>query len=191
MNNFSVLWGYKQFSSKEDARKYCLSEACQENIDYLYGLSYSLSEKGKTELQVCHGHGYPMESVSSMEASYVGNEANRLKELRDYFNNIPARPGYKWIYSDHGLHSVYQVIDLDNATNEHPVFLDYMKSNNVSKNRTTEVFNFWLDAHLNPSINNEFKLTYTFQMENLIPENAKLYDLCTMERKIKKSKRKS
>lgn len=174
MNNFTVLWEYKPFKSKEDARKYCISDECERHISYLDGLSYSLREQGLTEPKVSQGHGYPEESASSFEAAHVSNEANRLRRMRRYFKGEAPSPGCKWEYSTHGLHSVYEKIDLKNATMKHPVFLEYIKEQNISKSEKKEAFKIWYTAHRDGGVNNYFKLQYHFKLKELIPEDTVL-----------------
>lgn len=181
MNNFSVLWDYTKFNSKEEARKYCLSKKCEDSISYLDGLSYSLMEKAATEVPVQGGHGYPMEAPSSTEASYVSAEANRLRDLRKYFKGIKPRPGYKWVYSTHGLHSVYQEIDTSNISKNHPAFIDYCKSaeRKLSQSEIDKAYKLW-ESQFNEELtgisamNKIFKLAYHFKMDDLIPESTKL-----------------
>lgn len=173
-NNFGPMWSHTPFKSKEEARKFCLSKKCESEISSLDGLAYSLHEKGLTETPVQHGHGYPLESPSSLEASYISSEANRLRDLRRYFKGNNAKPGYKWVYSTHGLHSVHQEIDLSNVSPKHPVFLEYVKNQKLSKKDHDEAYQVWLRANTEGGMNNAFRMAYHFKMKDLIPDDYSL-----------------
>lgn len=184
MNNFTVLWDYVKFNSEQEAKKYCLSKKCQDNISYLDGLSYSLMEKAATETPVQGGHGYPMEAPSSTEASYVSAEANRLRELRRYFKGEKPRPGYIWKYSTHGLHSIHQEIDTSNLSKKHPVFIDYCKSagRKLNQDEIDRAYKLWVSQFNQEltgiaAMNKIFKLAYHFKMDDLIPEGTKLKEM--------------
>jgi hypothetical protein len=164
-----VLWNYKQFTSEQDAKEYCLSKECDDAILNLNGLTYSLSEQSKLEIPVPQGHGYPLDTPSGMESSYTSNEASRLTTLRDYFRGVNPNPGYLWKYSTHGLHSVNQVIDTSNLNSVHPVFLDYVKDNNIEDNDIKDAYIIWENYIKNPTMNNLFKVTYWYKIKDLIP----------------------
>lgn len=175
MNNFSVLWDFTKFNSESEAKSFCLSKKCKDHISYLDGLAHSLHETGLTEPKTSQGHGYPVESNSSMEASYVSAEASRLRDLRKYFKGEPARPGYKWIYSTHGLHSVNIELDLKNATSNHPVFLEYIKGQNFKGSKKESEFQYWLKEMSGPTtMNSMFKMAYRYKMVDLFPDGTTL-----------------
>lgn len=181
MNNFGPNWDYVKFNSKEEARKYCLSKKCEDNISYLEGLTESLLDRARTEVPVQAGHGYPMEAPSSTEASYVSAEAGRLRELRRYFKGQKPKAGYRWKYSTRGLHSVYQEIDTSNLSKNHPVFIDYCKSaeRKLSQDEIDKAYRLWVSQFNEEltgiaAMNKIFKLAYHFKMDDLIPEDTKL-----------------
>jgi hypothetical protein len=176
MGNFSISWSYKQFKSEDDARIFCTSDEFDSYVSSLEGVAYSLYEQGLTEPKVSQGHGHPAESNSSMESAYCNSEADRLREMGRYFRGEKPRPGYVWVYSTHGLHSVSQKIDISNLTPKHPVFLDYIKGQNLNRKERSEAYSLWksqFDDNAN-SIDIFFKLTYNFKIKDLIPNNIKL-----------------
>ena len=178
MNNQSIAYSPIQFTSKDHAREYCLSKECADHLSSLSGQCGTLWEMSETEPKdFVAGMGQPAETRSGFLASYIHNEIERLGQLRRYFQGQAARPGHKWVYSTHGLHSVHWEIDLVGANESHPVFVEYIEGQKLDKKKKREVFNFWLDCHKNPSLNNMFKLAYKFKLEELIPDNVKLLSM--------------
>lgn len=151
-----MIWSYTKFNSKEEAKAFVLSSTFENHLSSLNSAAHSLIEQGLDE------------------GSYCEQEASRLRELRDYFSGVPPRPGYVWEYSTHGLHSVYQAIDMSNITKRHPVFLEYIAGQSITKREENEAYNIWKKAVTQGGINNLFKMTYHFRMKNLIPDNIKL-----------------
>jgi len=179
MNSFSPGWSYKQFNSEDDARAFCTSKEFDSYVSSLEGTAYSLHERGITEPRVSQGMGQPYESNSSMESSYCSAEANRLRELGNYFRGVKPRPGYTWEYSTHGLHSVFQKIDTSNLTPKHPVFLEYIKGQNLNKKDHKEAYSLWVSQFNSKgdqleNMNLAWKLAYHFKIKDLIPDNIKL-----------------
>ena len=179
MNSFGPSWSHKQFKSEDDARAFCTSKEFDSYVSSLDGTAYSLHERGMTEPKVSQGHGYPVESNSSMESSYCSAESNRLREMGNYFRGVKPRPGYVWEYSTHGLHSVFQKIDTSNLTPEHPVFLDYIKGQKLTKKDHKEAYSLWLSQFDSKgsqldNMNLAFKLAYHFKMKDLVPDHVKL-----------------
>lgn len=178
MNNSGPLWSYKKFKSKEEARTYCLSEECKRHISYLDGLVQSLYDKAQKEVPVQAGHGYPMEAPSSLEASYVDREADRLRTLRKYFKGDSPRPGYLWEY-DTMRHEVYQKIDTSNLSKKHPVFIEYVNKQMIRPHRIDEAYKLWSSQFGEKSscLNLQFKLAYFGKMDDLVPDQCKLLDM--------------
>lgn len=174
MNN--QTWTYKTFKSKLAARNFCISKKGADHISYLDGMVESLYDRAKTEPWEVHGHGYPAEPASGIEAAYCSNEANRLRDLRKYFKGESAHPGYKWEY-DNERHEVHQQLDLSNVSPTHPVFLEYVKDQNLDIKDYDEAYELWLKCNTEGGVNNLFKLVYSFKMKELIPDNVKLFDL--------------
>jgi hypothetical protein len=176
MDNNSVTWTYKKFKSKLAARNFCISKKGADHISYLDGMVQSLYDRAKNEKQEVHGHGYPSEAASSIEAAYCSIEADRLRTLRKYFKGEPASLGYKWEY-DNDRHEVHQHIDLTNVSPTHPVFLEYVKEQNLDIKDYDEAYELWLKCNTEGGMNNLFKLAYSFKMKNLIPDKVKLFGL--------------
>ena len=174
MNNQNIAYNPIKFKSENEARRYFKTHDVEHTISTLYGQIDSLSYQSAFETAISHGMGQRPETPSSFLAGYISNEASRLNDMLRYFRGDSARPGYKWVWDDHGNQGVIQHLDLEGATESHPVFLDYTKDNNLPKTRHKEAFKFWLNANKNPSINNIFALTYKFKMENLIPSGTVL-----------------
>lgn len=178
-NNSGPLWSCKKFNNKAEARRFLLSEKGNNHISYLGGVIESLYDKARTEPLEVHGHGYPAEPISSIEAGYASSEHKRLCDLRDYFREVPAKLGYKWVY-DNTNHSVHQEIDLTNVSPAHPVFIEYCKDQKLNIKEYDEAYRIWLKSMTEGGINNAFKLAYHFKLKDLIPDS---YTLTTIIKK--------
>ena len=189
MNNQDYQYKPLKFKSEDDARQYFLTNDVDSHISKLHGEVQSLLDRAVNEVPQCMGHGYPDETISGHLASYIGAEATRLCQIQKYLSGGLPTPGYRWKWNDHGNQDVYEELNLDGATKDHPVFLQYAESNGLNESRHQEAFNFWLKCHKNPSMNNVFKLAYTYKLENLIPDNVKLSDMIKFKKpKARKKK---
>ena len=163
----------KKFKSKKEAKEYCLSKECSDYIDYLFGLYDTLSELSKTETKCSIVQGLRQETYSSHKAAYVMNEAERLRNLRDYFNNKPPKKYYIWEYSTHGNHSVEIKVDLSKLSNNHPLFIDYCVKHKIHKNRLDEAYDIFIKLQRDDlTLNELFK--YNYYWVDFIPDSVKL-----------------
>jgi hypothetical protein len=188
MNNYEHSYNPLKFKSEEEARLYFKNNDVESYMSYLGGQVDSLIEQSRLEVPQVMGHGYPAETSSGFTASYISSEITRLNDMLKYFRGDSPRPGYKWVWSNHGNQEVHQHLDLENADHNHPVFIEYISNQKLNEAKIKEVFDFWLDCHKNPTLNKSFKLAYMFKMENLIPDGVKLVKLMGTPKKSKRRK---
>lgn len=98
--------------------------------------------------------------------------ARQVKLWTLYNSGIPALPDHKWVIRGT---KIEEVPDYSNLTKDHYCFRLYKYEHcNKETWNDDQGFEVWKNYLLDPSCNNFFKLIYTWDIRDLIPDGFKL-----------------
>ena len=113
------------------------------------------------------------EELLQIEISLLKDNINNLKRKQDYINGVKPPYGFIWEIKDDNYSFV---IDKSTLNENHPDFLEYVKSQAGHRIPKFELFEAWLNNTLNPSISNTFRQVYAGAVYDLIPEGTTVLD---------------